>query len=152
MEKRESADEVGRATSVRTWTVSEANARIRPLEELFPELRAWVDRLRVVHTELGRLTALWGGEIDARDLPDRRHKDQLDQEENALRARIEETVGGLGAEGIEIKDLERGIVDFYGEVGGELVYLCWRVGEEQVGFYHALDAGFRGRHPLPRGA
>lgn len=151
MDKGKSADEVGRTRALRTWSVAAANGRIPELVDLLPELRAWVERLGVVHQELTRLTALWGSEIDARDIPDRRHKDRLDQEAKALRARIEETVGGLQAEGIEIKDLEHGLVDFYGKVDGELVYLCWRADEDRVGFYHPLDTGFRGRRPLPRG-
>lgn len=151
MDKGKSIDEVGRTRPVKTWSVSAANERIRELADLLPELRAWVERLGVVHQELARLAALWGSEIDARDIPDRRHKDRLDQEAKALRERIEETVEDLQGEGIEIKDLERGLVDFYGRVNGDLVYLCWKADEERVGFYHPLDGGFRGRRPLPRG-
>lgn len=150
MDKGNPADEVGRAKPVRAWSVEAANARIRELGELLTELRSWVERLQLVQLELGRLHALWGGEIDARDLPDRRHKDRLDQEADGLRRRIEETVSDLQEEGIEIKDLERGLVDFYARIDGELVYLCWRIGEDEVGYYHSLGAGFRGRRPVPR--
>jgi hypothetical protein len=152
MDESKSIDELGPQRPLRVWSVTEANERIHELGDLLAELRAWVERLRVVHQELLRLNALWGSEIDAKDIPDRRHKDRLDQEAEALRERIEETVNGLQGEGIEIKDLERGLVDFYARLDDELVYLCWRVDEEEVAFYHTLDSGFRGRRPIPRGA
>lgn len=150
MDKPESVDEVGPARPLRLWSVAEADVRIHELGTLLPELRAWVERLGEVRQELARLSALWGSEIEARDLPDRRHKDRLDQEASALHHRIEETVTDLQGEGIEIKDLEHGLVDFYARVNGELAYLCWRADEDHVGFYHSLDSGFRGRRPLPR--
>ena len=150
MDKGNPADEVGRAKPVRAWSVEAANARIRELGELLTELRSWVERLQLVQLELGRLHALRGGEIDARDLPARRHKDRLDQETDGLRRRSELTLSDLQEEGIEIKDLERGLVDFYARIDGELVYLCWRIGEEVVGYFHSLGAGFRGRRPVPR--
>lgn len=49
---------------------------------------------------------------------------------------------------IVLRDLERGLVDFPALRGGDEVYLCWLVGEPDVGFWHALDAGFVGRQPL----
>ncbi len=151
MDKGKSIDELDRQQPLHLWSVAAANERIGELGELLSEVRAWVERLRVVHQELLRLTALWGSEIDARDIPDRRHKDRLDQEAGALRQRIEETVTELQGEGIEIKDLERGLVDFYARLDGELVYLCWKAEEERVAFYHPLDSGFRGRRPIPPG-
>ena len=148
MAKRESADEIGEARTVRLWTVSQANERIPQLAELLPEMRTWVERLRVVHTEERRLRGLWGAEIDARDIPDRKHKDRLDHEWAALTRRLEETLEGLKRDGIEVKDLEGGLVDFYARRGGAVVYLCWKSGEDRVAFYHPLDEGFRGRRPL----
>jgi hypothetical protein len=48
-----------------------------------------------------------------------------------------------------VKDYERGAVDFYGEVDGEIVYLCWAPGDEQIAFWHPLEDGFADRRPLP---
>ena len=47
-----------------------------------------------------------------------------------------------------VRDLDEGICDFRARRGGRDVYLCWRVGEERIGWWHELDAGFRGRRPL----
>jgi len=47
-----------------------------------------------------------------------------------------------------VKDPQTGLVDFYGRIDGRTVWLCWRYGEDSVGFYHDLDAGFSGRRPL----
>ena len=50
--------------------------------------------------------------------------------------------------GIEIKDINTGLVDFPSERDGRVVYLCWRYGEGDIEYWHELDAGFTGRQPL----
>jgi hypothetical protein len=131
------------------WSPEDASARAAELVELLSELRSAAVRLRQIHAELERLTEFWGKEIDSPDHPDRALKDRLLREGGALDARLEGEVARLAAEGIEVKDLEAGLIDFYGLVNGELVFLCWRPGEEEVGFYHPLQGGFRSRRPLP---
>ncbi|HTT34588.1 MAG TPA: DUF2203 domain-containing protein [Thermoplasmata archaeon] len=136
----------------RIWTVEEANARLESLREILPTLRAWVVRLRAVHGELERLAGFWGKELESADHPDRDLKMRLDEEWRSLTRRLEGEVARLHGEGIEVKDLDTGLVDFVGRLGREVVYLCWQRGEEHVGFYHALDGGFRNRRPIASGA
>ncbi len=50
--------------------------------------------------------------------------------------------------GVELKDLDQGLVDFPSYRDGELVYLCWKRGEETIAYWHTIDAGFAGRKPL----
>lgn len=133
----------------RVWTVDGANARLDSLRALLPGLREKVERLRRVHEEIHRLAGFWGSEIDAPDMPDRAHKDRLDAEWRQLTREIEGEVRSLRDDGIEVKDLDRGLVDFYGRVEGELAFLCWRLGEEQVVYYHSLTGGFRSRRAIP---
>jgi hypothetical protein len=54
-------------------------------------------------------------------------------------------VQGLGA---VVKDTSMGLLDFYGRLEGRLVWLCWRFGEDRLGYYHELDTGFSGRRSL----
>ena len=49
---------------------------------------------------------------------------------------------------IQIKDVERGLIDFPAVIGGKEVFLCWEKDEEDVEFWHDLDAGYAGREPL----
>jgi hypothetical protein len=132
----------------RLWTVEEANARLESLRELLPQLRAWVVRLSEVHDNLERLQTFWGNETDALDNPDRALKMRLEDEWKRLGARLESEVLTLHREGIELKDLETGLVDFYSLRTGEVVYLCWQRGESEVGHWHSLSGGFRARKPL----
>jgi len=132
----------------RLWTVAEANARLPDLEELLPRLQGWVRRLGEVHEERERLAAFWGAEADAEDQPDHELKSRLDAEWKHLTRRLEEAVGSLRAEGIEVKDLGSGLVDFYGVQEGEVVFLCWQRGEPTVGFFHPLTGGYRSRRPI----
>lgn len=133
----------------RLWTVEEANARLPDLEELLPRLRGWVGRLAEVHEQRERLSTFWGTEADAHDQPDHELKARLDSEWRHLSRRLEEAISSLHAEGIEVKDLGSGLVDFYSIVAGEVVFLCWQRGEPTVGFYHTLAGGFRTRQPIP---
>jgi hypothetical protein len=132
----------------RLWTVEQANARLDGIRETLPKLRAWVARLRKLHEELHRLAEFWGKEVEASDHPDHELKMRLDEEWKALTRRLEGDVAALQEEGIEVKDLESGLVDFYALVNGEVVFLCWLRGEEALAFYHTLDGGFRNRRPL----
>jgi hypothetical protein len=137
----------------RLWSAPQANARLPGLEELLPRLKGWVTRLREVHGQQDRLAGFWGTEVDAPDHSDHALKVRLDAEWENLTRRLEEAVAGLRAEGIELKDLDRGLVDFYGLERGELVFLCWQLGEPRVEFYHPIDGGFRNRRPLaPEGS
>ena len=51
--------------------------------------------------------------------------------------------------GVQVKDLDRGLVDFPCPHRGRLVLLCWELGEDEVAFWHGADEGFAGRKPLP---
>lgn len=54
-----------------------------------------------------------------------------------------ESLGGT------VKDYENGGIDFYGDVEGEIVYLCWRRGENEIRYWHRLEDGYSKREPLP---
>ena len=69
---------------------------------------------------------------------------ELDAEESKLSTYIEE----LRRLGVEFKGAD-GLCDFYSIMDGREVFLCWKLGEPDVRFWHDLDAGFAGRRPLP---
>ena len=50
---------------------------------------------------------------------------------------------------IQIKDLDRGLIDFPAIMDDKEVFLCWEVEEDDIGFWHDLDSGYAGREPLP---
>ncbi len=137
-----------RGAPPRLWTVDQANAELPTLRELLPRLKSWASRLGEVHAELARLARFWGEELGARDHPDHGLSGRLEAEWRNLAKRLDEAISSLRAEGIEVKQLETGLVDFYSLQDGELVLLCWRSDEPEVGFYHTLEAGFAGRRPL----
>jgi hypothetical protein len=59
------------------------------------------------------------------------------------------TVDEIVELGVQVKDLDEGLVDFPAQHRGETVLLCWRLGEDEVGFWHSAEDGFAGRRPLP---
>jgi hypothetical protein len=50
--------------------------------------------------------------------------------------------------GVLLKDLDAGLLDFPHEREGRVVFLCWHPPEERVGYWHEIEAGYRGRQPL----
>jgi len=66
--------------------------------------------------------------------------------QDQLMAEAEATFNQLSACGAMLKDLESGLVDFYGERAGERIFLCWRLGEDlRLHYWHTLTGGFAGR-------
>jgi hypothetical protein len=57
----------------------------------------------------------------------------------------------LDALGLQVKDLDRGLIDFPAQhpASGETVLLCWELGEDSVAYWHGLEDGYAGRKPLP---
>jgi hypothetical protein len=61
---------------------------------------------------------------------------------------LAQTVEEIQQTGCVVKDLDTGLVDFPSLRGGEKVYLCWKLGEERIGYWHGIEEGFAGRKPL----
>jgi hypothetical protein len=62
--------------------------------------------------------------------------------------RAKDAVEEIDAIGVQVKDLSIGLLDFPAYLEGEIVLLCWRLGEERIGFWHTLESGYRGRQPV----
>jgi hypothetical protein len=63
--------------------------------------------------------------------------------------RFQRLIQEIEALGGTVKDYEQGFIDFYGEVGGEIVYLCWTRGEASISHWHRLEEGYAKRRDLP---
>jgi hypothetical protein len=131
--------------SVRVFTIDQVNrilpvvdAGVRLIREKAGEIVASQDRLSV----LALLGAQDPRSPENRDFDEqRRHLEELVL---AYNTRLEE----LDQLGCVIKDLNHGLVDFYGKARGRMVFLCWKIGEEKIAFWHELDSGFSGRRPI----
>jgi hypothetical protein len=130
----------------RYFTVEEANDaldEVRPLTEELVEHRRALVELQERQSSLTARIAGNGGNVEPQELQD--VQERLDEEVAGIArcvARIHE-VGAL------VKDLDDGLVDFPAMRDGEDILLCWRLGEDEIGFWHGLDEGFSGRKPLP---
>jgi len=69
-------------------------------------------------------------------------------ERDRLMAAIREAVGEIEQNGCVVKDLDLGLVDFPSIVEDEQVYLCWKLGEKRIRYWHRVSEGFAGRKPL----
>ncbi|MGH9737692.1 MAG: DUF2203 domain-containing protein [Candidatus Acidiferrales bacterium] len=75
------------------------------------------------------------------------------REHNHFADAIRNAVERIHATGCVVKDIEVGLLDFPSRVNGREVFLCWRLGEDRIRFYHGMDEGFSGRKPIdPRDA
>jgi len=80
----------------------------------------------------------------------KRRKASYDSRPSAPVAReIEALLRELAELGVEVKDMDSGLIDFRTERDGEEVYLCWRLGEgDRIAWWHTLEGGFRSRRPI----
>jgi hypothetical protein len=62
--------------------------------------------------------------------------------------RLVEIVNRIQETGVLVKDLDIGLVDFPSLLEGEEIYLCWKLGEDHIDFWHGVDEGFTGRKPI----
>lgn len=62
--------------------------------------------------------------------------------------RVKDALDEIDAIGVQVKDLDIGLLDFPCEVDGEIVLLCWKLGEKAIAHWHGVSEGFAGRKPI----
>ena len=123
------------AAGERRFTVEEADA-------LLAEVRPCVERLREA-----RRTVVASAKRVARATASNGGGPETAAYRKAQRALRQETER-LALLGVVLREAESGLLDFPSERDGSPVFLCWRLGEERVGWWHPPDTGFSGRQPL----
>jgi len=123
------------ATRERRFTLEEANAMLPELREALERMR---DARQVILRSAERVQA-----AAARD-----GGGPEGQEYSEAMRSLKSDVERFSNEGIILRDVETGLVDFPATRDGRLVYLCWKLGEDVVGFWHDVDTGFPGRRAL----
>jgi hypothetical protein len=130
----------------RTFTPEEANAaldELRPIVERMVVHRRNLSQAQKLQAELVTRIAGNGGDMSPSDLRDAAAT--IEREAAAI-AECAEQVNAIGA---QIKSLEEGLLDFPARRGDEVVLLCWKLGEDEIRYWHGVDEGFAGRKPLP---
>ncbi len=138
-----------RTGRVRVFTIDQANATL-------PLVRAIVTDLAALSREVierrRRLSILMDGrDSDSKD-PYREELIQIEEELEKDSRRLQEYVGELRDLGVEPTSGPEGLVDFPTVIDGQEAYLCWKLGEPEVLYWHKPDAGFRERQPLAAGS
>ncbi len=85
-------------------------------------------------------------EADESRLPELRARDQ---EVTGALDRLQTLIYEIEALGGTVKDHQHGKIDFYGEIDGEIVYLCWQRGEDRIAYFHKLEESSGQRTPIP---
>jgi hypothetical protein len=130
----------------RVFTLVEANAvlvELRPIVERAVSHRRKLGEAQRHQAELVTRIAGNGGDMQPSDL---REAAATIQREAAAIADCVERIDEAGA---QIKSLEEGLLDFPARRGDEVVLLCWKLGEDEIRYWHGVDEGFAGRKPLP---
>ena len=130
----------------RYFTAAEANELlpiVRPLVQRMVSHRRALAVATVRHARIAAKIAGNGGGVDPHEI------DRLQATVEAEAQAVADAVEELQRLGLQVKDLDEGLVDFPALRRDEEVLLCWRLGEEEVAFWHTVDEGFAGRRPLP---
>jgi hypothetical protein len=132
--------------SDRTFTFDEAEKLLPTLESL---LRAAIEGKKLVETvdeefqEIAHRVFLNGGtHLDIVQLARRK------AEREKAAQKIKDSLAEIDAIGVQVKDLDIGLLDFPCEVDGQTVLLCWKLGEQGITHWHGVSEGFAGRKPV----
>jgi hypothetical protein len=129
----------------RFFTTEEANAalvELRPVVERMVEHRQNLVAAQTQQAEFVTRIAGNGGDMQPSEL--REAAATIEREAAA----IAECAERINAAGAQIKSLEEGLLDFPARRGDEDVLLCWKLGEDEIAYWHGVDEGFAGRKPL----
>jgi hypothetical protein len=125
----------------RTYTIDEANALIPQVRAVLLQLAVEQRRLDASHAEMHR-------QLDANGDPESAAAAGRQEAETAeIREGMRTLLVHLGEMGVELRDIEMGLVDFPGEREGDPVWLCWRLSDPRVAFWHPTDEGYSTRRP-----
>jgi hypothetical protein len=119
----------------RLFTVDQANAELPELRMRLPRLRESRQRLIETSERITSAVEIDGGGVEGSD---------WFRAQEAMKTELV----WLAEEGILLRDPDTGLVDFPAERDGRRIFLCWRLGEDEVAWYHDEQAGFSGRRPL----
>src|SRR5579863_6267631 len=132
--------------SDRTFTLDEAQSLLPVLESL---LKTSIDGKKVIEAvdgefqELAHRVFLNGG-----TLVNVVHLARRKAEREKSIQRVKDAVAEIDAIGVQVKDLDIGLLDFPCEVDGRTVLLCWKLGEKGITHWHSVSEGFAGRKPI----
>lgn len=127
--------------------------KLHEAQELLPVIGSYLEQAREqklkvdgLNEELAHAAArimLMGGSIPAHAELGRKKT-----ERDEFASQVQEAVSKILDTGCLVKDLDEGLVDFPCLMHGEEAYLCWKLGEERIGYWHGIEEGFAGRKPL----
>jgi hypothetical protein len=132
--------------SMKTFTLEEAESLLPILESLLRtsiEGKAKIESLEEALTELKSRIFLAGG-MTVNVVEAARQRAIYDKTVQQVR----DAVAEIHSIGVQVKDLDIGLLDFPCEVENEIVLLCWKYGEKGITHYHGLEDGFAGRKPI----
>ena len=132
--------------SDRTFTLNEAQSLLPTLESLIRAAvkgRNLVEEFEADQQALHHLIFLNGGMfLDVVSLA-RRKAERFKAEQ-----RVKDTIAEIDSIGVQVKDLNIGLLDFPCEVDGQIILLCWKLGEKSITHWHGVQEGFAGRKPI----
>jgi len=130
----------------KTFTYEQASTLLPVLRTLLKRAMDGKQLIEAVENELQDLRhrILLSGGLSV-DIPAVAHRRA--ERDKALQE-IKDALAEIEAIGVQVKDLDIGLLDFPCVIGDEIILLCWKYGEEKIGFWHGVEEGFRGRKPI----
>ena len=130
---------------LKVFTLKEANEVLPRLTPMLQELRVTREVILKMEVEIDTLELLAENKSSEGVSPEVSRKvEEYTKLVNRFYALIDE----IHETGCILKDVDMGLVDFYTLYKGKVVYLCWRAGEAEVGFWHDIGGGYSNRFPL----
>ena len=131
---------------MKTFTIDEAQSLLPLLEALLKRAidgKQAAEKIETNLSELARRIYLSGGmKVDPASVIKQRG------ELEAQMKQVRETISEIDEIGVQVKDIDSGLLDFPCRLDDQVVLLCWRMGETSIEHWHTMEAGFNGRQPV----
>ncbi len=133
---------------MKIFSVVEAEELLPTLKTNFEKIFYLNQMLKAASTDIGSLIDIWGEDVYKHNHVDNSYYISLVNKQQDIMKRLQTELKKISELGCFVKDIERGLVDFCYKLNGDIVFLCWKYGEDKINHWHSLNSGFTGRRPL----
>ena len=136
--------------AIKTFSLEEANDLLPHVTKMMDSVMFLNGRIKSLTIDIESLVSIWGKDVLDKDHTDNEfYFGKVSEREGTFKELVRK-ISEIQSIGCVVKDAENGLVDFYHDRNGDLIFLCWKYGEDRINFWHEVSEGFKNRQPVNR--
>ena len=130
------------------FTLEEANRLVPRISSLFSEIFNINARIKSLSKDIEGLLEIWGEAVMRIGHQDNAFYVERVEKKNKAIDELKRRIEAIQSVGCIVKNIEQGLIDFVHDNGEDVIFLCWKYGEDSIRHWHGLQDGYVGRRPL----